>query len=160
MKSCNTLEDNFAENAQDINKICIYSIYLPDLHQDSAKLYPVIFSGVGIPIMKIRLWGDSLIRIMEFLILVKLHFQIGPWFLSKWDSIFYFFGFETVHVYFHIHLFIHSFVLVLIKFTRISYPHFNGLLQDCSFSIVNALEILQCCCNPSIYCPLWFLTVP
>ena len=29
--------------------------------------------------------------------------------------------------------------------------HLDGLVQDCSISIVNALEILQSCTNPSIY---------
>ena len=29
--------------------------------------------------------------------------------------------------------------------------HINGLVQDCSYSIANALELLQSCTKPSIY---------
>ena len=29
--------------------------------------------------------------------------------------------------------------------------HFDGLVQDCSNSIANALELLQSCTKPSIY---------
>ena len=31
-------------------------------------------------------------------------------------------------------------------------PHIDGLVQDCSIAIANALEILQSCSKPSIYC--------
>ena len=31
------------------------------------------------------------------------------------------------------------------------YSHIDGLQQDCSNSIANALELLQCCTDPSIY---------
>ena len=30
-------------------------------------------------------------------------------------------------------------------------PHIDGLVQDCSNSIANALELLQSCTKPSIY---------
>ena len=41
---------------------------------------------------------------------------------------------------------------------RISKVHIDGSVQDCSISIVNALEILQSCTNPSIllfFFPIW-----
>ena len=34
---------------------------------------------------------------------------------------------------------------------RIDWPHFDGLVQDCSNSIANALELLQYCLKPSIW---------
>ena len=37
-----------------------------------------------------------------------------------------------------------------VKDRDISQKHFNGLVQDCSNSIANALELLQSCTEPSI----------
>ena len=38
--------------------------------------------------------------------------------------------------------------------------HISGLVQDCSISIANALEILQSCTNPSIYASVnWGISV-
>ena len=35
-----------------------------------------------------------------------------------------------------------------------AFPYIDGLVRDCSISIANALEILQSCTGPSIYCPM------
>ena len=38
---------------------------------------------------------------------------------------------------------------------RTHFPHSDGVVQDCSNSIANALELLQSCIKPSIY--IWIL---
>ena len=37
---------------------------------------------------------------------------------------------------------------------RLSFPHIDGLVQDCIISSALAMEILQSCTKPSIYCAL------
>ena len=39
------------------------------------------------------------------------------------------------------------------------YRYIDGLVQDCGISIANALEILQSCTKPSIYCFPWQISV-
>ena len=38
------------------------------------------------------------------------------------------------------------------------YQYINGLVQDCSNSIANALELLQSCTKPSIWFPWQFFS--
>ena len=55
------------------------------------------------------------------------------------------------------HLAMKSFIIVkcnstsLIAEEMLTEIYINGLVQDCSNSIVNALELLQYCTKPSIY---------
>ena len=44
-------------------------------------------------------------------------------------------------------------------FQHILIPYIDGLVQDCSISIANALEILQSCIKPSILSLCYFWTV-
>ena len=44
-------------------------------------------------------------------------------------------------------LFIHIFI-----YKALIYLHIDGLVQECSNSIANAMELLQSCIKPLIYC--------
>ena len=35
--------------------------------------------------------------------------------------------------------------------------YFDGLVQDCTISIANAMEILQSCIKPSIFNPIFYM---
>ena len=48
-------------------------------------------------------------------------------------------------------VFMHVIIIESFCRSKIPHDHIDGLVQDCSNSIVNALELLQSCTMPSIY---------
>ena len=50
-------------------------------------------------------------------------------------------------------------VQIMLRFKDYIIINFDGLVQDCSISIANALEILQSCTKPSIYGFMQFIYI-